>query len=271
MNLLFEDMQLYLRLILMQIRAQAQYKLNLVLDISTYFLVTACELLAVILYFVPFPTLLGWRVGEVMLLSGVVSLSFGLAEMVGSGIDDFSTMIRRGDFDRVLLRPLGAFIQIFGSDFRLRRLGRLTQGVLAIGLALPLIPQLHWTVFRVLVLVLGVISGMVIYVSVQLLGATLCFWTVETTELINLLTYGSREMMSYPLAIYHQLMQRFFLFIIPVAFGAYVPVCFVLGKALPFGLPLECAYLAPVVATLFALVVGCIWRYGVHRYQSTGS
>ncbi len=270
-NHLFSDLRLYRYLVSMQIRAQLQYKLNVLLDIATFFGVTALEFIALLLFFVPFPTLLGWRIGEVALLTAIMSISFGIAEMAGAGIDNFPTTIRRGEFDRVMLRPAGTFMQVIGSDFRLRRCGRLAQGTIAFFIALRLLPGLHWTVDKLLILPIGILSGSVIFIAILLLGATICFWSVETDEITNVLTYGAREMLSYPLTIYHQALQRFFLFIVPVAFGSYVPACYILGRPLPFGLPAAIAFAAPLVALLFALVAAWIWRFGVHHYQSTGS
>jgi ABC-2 type transport system permease protein len=270
-SLFLRDARLYLRLISMQIQAQTQYKVNLLLDIATYLFTTIFEFIGVLLFFSPFPTLLGWHVGEVVLLTAIMSISFGLAEMIGAGIDNFSETIRRGDFDRVLLRPVGVFTQVIGSDFRLRRLGRLTQGVLAFIVALHLLPGLHWTIDKLLVLFIDVGSGAMIFVTILLLGATICFWTIETTELTNILTYGGREMLSYPLTIYHQILQRFFLFVVPVAFGSYVPTCYILGRPLPFGLSSALAFAGPLAATVFAFVAAYAWRFGVRHYQSTGN
>lgn len=270
---LFIELRLYARLVKMQLQAQMQYKVDLVLDILTYFLVTVLEFGTLLIYFVPFPTLLGWRMGEVALLSAVVSIGFGLAELFGGGIDNFDTIIRQGDFDRILLRPVTALIQVGTTQFRLRRLGRITQGICAFALALFFLRDFHlvWTPLKALALLLGMLSSGLIFVSILLLGATVCFWTVETTELTNMFTYGGREMLSYPLTIYHQLMQRLFIFIVPLAFGSYIPICYVLGRVLPFGLPDWLAFASPLIALLFALVALVFWRFGVHRYQSTGS
>jgi len=265
------DLRLYRWLIGMQLRVQAQYKLNLVVDIATYLITASVEFAGLLIIFGPFPSILGWKIGEVALLYTIMSIGFGLAELIGAGIDSFDVIIRRGEFDRVLLRPAGAFTQIIGSDFRLRRLGRITQGAFAFLIALHLLPELHWTVAKLVLLLLGIASGATIFVSVLVLGATLCFWTVETTELINILTYGGREMLSYPLTIYHQLLQRFFLFIVPLAFGSFIPTCYLLDRPLPFGLPSEVAFGAPLVALIFAWVAGTVWRFGVRHYQSTGS
>lgn len=270
---LFPELRLYARLVMMQLRAQMQYKIDLIIDVLTYFLVTALEFVTILLYFVPFPTLLGWHVGEVALLSSVASLGFGLAELFGGGIDNFDTIIRLGDFDRVLLRPVTALIQVSTTQFRLRRLGRITQGMGAFIVAMVFLKgfTLMWTPLKILALLLGITSSALIFLSILLLGATICFWTVEVTELTSSLTYGGREMLSYPMTIYHQLMQRLFVFLIPLAFGTYIPVCYVLGRALPFGLPDWLIFLSPLVALLFALAALAFWRFGVHHYQSTGS
>ena len=113
------DIRLYWYLIGIQVRTQLQYKANLSIDIVTYLLITICEFLGILVIFGPFPSLLGWKIGEVAFLASVMSISFGLAEMIGAGIDNFSQTIRLGEFDRVLLRPVGALVQVIGSDFRL--------------------------------------------------------------------------------------------------------------------------------------------------------
>jgi ABC-2 type transport system permease protein len=268
---LASDLRLYWRLIGIQVKAQAQYRASMALDIGTYLFVTLLEFTVIFLYFGRFPSIFGWRLGEVALLAAVTSLSFGVAEMVGAGIDAFDETIRKGEFDRVLLRPVGAFVQVLGSDFRLRRLGRLTQGVIGFAIALSWLPSLSWTPLKLLLLALGIVSGAAIFLGVLLLGATICFWTVQTTELTNIFTYGGREMLSWPLSIYPQGLQRIFLFIVPLAFGCYLPTCYVLGRALPLGLPPWIAFLGPAAAVAFATVAGAIWSVGVRHYQSTGS
>lgn len=267
-----DDLRLYGHLVMQQVRAQAQYKANLATDILTYFCVTFLEFSTVLILFGPFPTLAGWSVGEVALLYGLTSICFGWAELFGAGIDLFSETIRRGEFDRVLLRPAGVLLQVATSDFKLRRLGRITEGIAIVLLALRLLPHgIHWSAAKALLIALGIGSGAVIFISILLLGATLCFWTVETTELTNILTYGGREMMSWPLHIYNVGLQRFFLFVVPLAFGTYLPACYLLDRPLPFGLPPWAAFAAPATALLFGACARATWSFGVRHYQSTGS
>ncbi|MGH2498173.1 MAG: ABC transporter permease [Ktedonobacteraceae bacterium] len=271
MNATMSDLRLYRRLIVMQVRAQLQYKINVGVDILTYLSVTSLEFFTMLIFFVQFPTMLGWHIGEVAMLGAVTSFSFGLAELFGAGIDVFDETIRKGDFDRVLLRPINALILVTSSEFRLRRLGRLTEGVLAFIVSLALLHGIAWTPLKVLALLLGVVSGALIFVSVLLMGATMCFWTVQTTELTNSLYYGGREMLSYPITIYHQAIQRILLFVVPLAFGAYLPTCYLLNRALPLGLPVWMVFLSPLAALIFAGIAVWLWGFGVRHYQSTGS
>ena len=263
--------RLYLRLIGMQIRAQMQYKVDVTVNVLTYFLVSLAEFTQIFLVFGAFATLGGWNAGEVALVYAITSIAFGLAELFGAGIDVFPDIIRKGEFDRMLLRPVGALLQVATSDFKLRRFGRITQGILTLGIALALLGGIRWTVGKLIVLSLGVLSGATIFISVLLLGATICFWTVETTELTNIATYGGREMLSWPLTIYHQSLQRLFVFVVPLAFGTFIPACYLLDRPLPFDLPAALAFAAPLVALAFALVARLAWGFGVRHYQSTGN
>src|SRR5579859_4765392 len=166
------DMRLYRHLIAMQLRAQMQYKINVLIDIITYLSVTGLEFVPVLIYFGPFPSLLGLKVGEVAMLYAITSMSFGLAELFGAGIDAFDETIRRGEFDRVLLRPVGALTQVVSSEFRLRRLGRITEGLLVFILALSLLPGLNWTALKLAVLPIAIVSGALVFIAILLLGAT---------------------------------------------------------------------------------------------------
>ena len=72
---ILDDLRLYTHLLSTQIRSQAQYRLNMAIDIGTYFAVTSLEFGAMLLYFGPFPSMFGWKVGEVALLYAVMSIS----------------------------------------------------------------------------------------------------------------------------------------------------------------------------------------------------
>ncbi len=259
-----------MRLVWAQIRSQMQYPASFAMQTLSGFLSTFVELLAILIFFRTFRQLGGWSVGEVALLYGMMSVAFGITDMVGAGFDRASALIRLGEFDRVLTRPLPAFLQVLATDFQLRRLGRIAQGVIALGLAQAWL-QIDWTLPRALVFGLGIASSSLVFFTVLLAGAGVCFWTIETTEAQNIFTYGGVELTSYPMHIYNRWVRAAFLYVVPLALTSYYPALYVLGRADPLGLPYGARFVAPAVAALFFVAGWLVWRAGLRHYKSTGS
>jgi ABC-2 type transport system permease protein len=264
------DARLYLRLVGARIRSQMQYRASFLMMLVVTTLGLMTEFIAVLLLFNRFEVLAGWDVGEVALLYGLTSMAFGICEMVGAGFDVFPNTIRRGEFDQVLVRPAGVFVQVMAADFQLRRLGRIFQGATAFGLGVYW-TSVDWSLVKVLYLMLVLGSGAVLFTALLVLGATLCFWTVQSIELINIFTYGGTEMTSYPLPIYHLLMQRFFTYIVPLAFVSYYPAVYLLNRPELATTPGWFPFMPPVAALGLAVVSRVAWGFGVRHYRSTGS
>jgi ABC-2 type transport system permease protein len=128
-----------------------------------------------------------------------------------------------------------------------------------------------WTPLKVVYLLIVLGSGVVMFSALLVLGAVLCFWTVQSIEIVNTVTYGGTDMASYPLPIYHELLQRFFTFIIPLALVSYFPALYLLERPEAQNLPVWLPGMTPVAAAMLALVAWLAWRIGVRHYQSTGS
>jgi ABC-2 type transport system permease protein len=264
-------LSLYFRLIGARIRAQMQYKVSFLLDLLGFALVTALEFTTIAILLASFNQIAGWTLDEIALLYGLTAMALSLAEMVGRGFDaPFEQMMQRGTFDGVLIRPLGTFFQILASEFQLRRLGRTLQGATVLLYAFTRLP-IDWTLAKLLLLPLAVLSGAAIYGGLVVIGATLCFWTIKTPEVINAFTFGGEELSSYPLSIYSRPLRAVFLYIIPLGFANYPTALLLLGRTDPHGLPAWLAWFAPVVAVFFLAVALAFWRLGVSKYTSTGS
>jgi ABC-2 type transport system permease protein len=264
-------LQLYFVLIGARVRAQMQYRVSFLLDVLGFALATGLEFVIIAVLFTRFPAMGGWSAQEVALLYGMTSIAFSLSEMVARGFDSpFERMMQQGTFDRVLTRPLGSFFQILASEFQLRRLGRSLQGAIVLAYAVAVL-DVAWTPAKALVLLLAVLSGAVIYAGLVVIGATICFWTIKTPEVINAFTFGGTTLVSYPLSIYNRFIRAVFLSIVPVAFANYPAALLLLERRDPHGLPAELAWAAPLVAAAFFALALRFWRFGVSKYQSTGS
>lgn len=264
------DLSLYLHLTAADVRAQMQYKASFLINVVGSFFSLLLEFAVILVLFGRFPQMAGWSVGEVAFLYGLASMSFGLAEMVSGGFDRFSTLIVQGTFDQIMVRPVDPFVQLFSREFQLRRLGRIAQGLAAFLVANWLV-GIYWTAPKLIYLPVVLASGAVLFASIFIIGATLCFWTVQSIEIVNVFTNGGTEMASYPMDIYADWFRRFFIFVIPLAFVTYFPALYFLGRPDGLGMPGFFPFLPPVVATIFFVVARAIWGVGVRHYQSTGS
>jgi ABC-2 type transport system permease protein len=260
---------LYCRLIGARIRAPMQYKWSFFLELIGFGVITGLEFAVIIFLFARFSSVAGWGVAEVALLYGTVSTALGLSEMIARGFDaPFERMMQYGTFDTILIRPLGTFFQILASEFQLRRLGRTIQGLLVLSYALAQL-TIDWTFTKVLVLPLAVVSSGFVFMGLFVIGATLCFWTVKTPEVINIFTFGGEFMAGYPVSIYNEWVRNVFLFVIPIALN-YPAALFLLNRTDPY-VPTWLAWLALPIALLFFSIAFGFWQIGVRRYTSTGS
>lgn len=267
---LLADLAVYRRLVAAQIRAEMQYPASFFAQLAGNLGIQVGEMAAILILFGHFETLGGWRVGDIVFLFALSSLALGLADLVTSGFSAFSQAVVRGEFDRVLVRPVDPMVQVLAFDLQLRRLGRVVQGLAAFVLADRLL-DVDWTLGRALYLPIVVLSAALLFASLFALEATLCFWTTESTEVVNAFTYGGSQLALYPLHIYDRWLRRLFLFAIPLGFVVYAPALYLLDKPDPLGLPTVTRFLAPLVAIAFAALASVAWRIGVDHYRSTGS
>jgi ABC-2 type transport system permease protein len=272
LNSLRYNFGLYVRLINVQIRSQLQYPASFWLDVVGTGVSLGAFFLSLALILQRFGDLGGWRLGEIAFLFGLLEASFGLMDMVFAGFDpaNFGRRVRRGTFDQLLLRPVNITLQVLGDEFILRRLGRIAQGAIIFMIALNL-TDIDWTLGKLLYLPFVVLGIVTFFGGLFIIGSTITFWTIESIEVMNIFTYGSSELISYPMHIYPDWLRSFFTFILPAALLNYYPALYFLDKPDPLGMPLALRFLSPIAGMLVLLVALLIWRIGIRHYQSTGT
>ena len=152
----------------------------------------------------------------------------------------------------------------------MRRIGRIATGIGILAYALGDL-TIAWTGFKIGLLVVTIISMFLYFGALFIIGATIAFWTVESIEVMNILTYGGSYIISHPMHIYQRWIRSLFTFVIPAIFLNYYPALFILGKTDPQGMPAWAPFVSPLVAAGALLLAMAFWRYGIRNYQSTGS
>ncbi|HEX2591699.1 MAG TPA: ABC-2 family transporter protein, partial [Rhizomicrobium sp.] len=237
----------------------------------TQFLVTFVEFGGLYALFARFHHIRGWTFPEIALFYGVISTSFAIADMSSRGFEMFGPQfVKTGDFDRVLLRPRTATVQLMAFDFGFTSLGRVAQGLVALGVAIALLP-IAWDIAHVALLLWAILGGLMLFWGILVLQATLSFWTVESLEIVNTITYGGVEAGQYPLDIYAGWFRRFLIFIVPIGCVTYFPVATILGHADAAGVPAWTGAVTPLAGLAFLTLAFAAWSRGVRHYTSTGS
>ena len=261
---------LYARYIGVSIRSQMQYRASFVMLSLGHFAVTAIEFLGILVLFERFSTIEGWSLPEVAFFYGLANVTFAIADAAARGFDTFGTMVKSGDFDRLLLRPRPTALQLAGQELTLKRVGRLSQGLFILLWASATL-DFGWTPDKFLLAMAAVAGGVSLFTGLVVLQATMAFWTTETLEIMNTVTYGGVQTSHYPLAIYKPWFRKFFTYVVPIACVSYFPALAIMGRPDPLGSPIWFQYMAPLVGLGFLAVCLGVWRFGVLHYQSTGS
>lgn len=264
-------LRLYGRYVATSIRAQLAYPGSFLMMTFGQFAVTVIEFVGVWALFQRFGHIRGWTIGEVALFYGLVNMTFSVSDSVTRGFDVFgSTFVKTGGFDRLLLRPRSTTLQLLGYELRLTRIGRLVQGaaVFAIGAHLA---HFQWSAPTVALLAWAVVGGAALFSGLFILQATLAFWTVESLEAVNILTYGGVATAEYPLNVYAGWLRNFLIYVVPIGCVTYFPMLAALHRHDSLGTPDWFLPLSPAAGLAFLAVSLWIWGLGVRRYTSTGS
>ncbi|OKI38638.1 transporter [Streptomyces sp. TSRI0281] len=265
-----EGLRAYGLIVAMWLRSTMAYRASFVMTTIGNFAATAFDFVAIMLMFSHVDSLGGYSLPEIALLYGVSGTAFGLSDLVLGSMDRLGRRVRDGTLDTLLVRPVPVLAQVAADRFALRRLGRVTQGLVVLGYALVSL-DIAWTPLKVLMLPLMVLSGAAIFGAVFVAGAAFQFFAQDASEVQNSFTYGGTTLLQYPPSIFAKDLVRGVTFVVPLAFVSWLPALYVLGRDYPLDLPRWVAFLPPVVAALCWVLAGLAWRAGLRAYRSTGN
>ena len=242
-----------------------QHKTSFLLTAMGQFLVSFNVFLGVFFMMDRFHEVKGFTYGEVLLCFSIMLMAFTIAETVFRSLDTFDSLIRNGEFDRILLRPRNSLFLVLCSKMELTRFGRLLQALVMFVYGLHS-SSVSWTFFRGITVVLMVLGGVAVFAAIYLIFASICFFTLEGLEFMNVFTDGAREYGKYPIGIYGKNLLTICTWIVPFALFQYYPLLYLTDKAN------EVWYcFLPGAAFLFLVPAVLLWRFGMKRYQSAGS
>ena len=258
---------LYRKYLKNQFLSAAQYKLNTFLTAFAQVIINIGEILAVWMLFSRFEKVGEWGFYQALLMMGVIFTAFSINECFARGYDEFSKLIRTGQLDRMLIRPVNIHYQIFGSKIEFSKILRIVLGITVSIIALINL-NADWNFYKVLVLIAMYASAVCVVFGLFVIGATISIYTIQKYEFLNIITDGTKEVAYYPINIYSKWLRGIFTFVIPVASFNYLPLSFIMGTG---SIPQWLCSISPIFGMLFVIPCIIVFNISLKKYQGTGT
>lgn len=263
-------LSLYIEFIKIRMQSMMEYRSAFLWGAVAQATSYAAELALVWIMISQFKTMGTWGPYEVLLLYGLNLLSYALAGFfLYNPHSQLPIMIKSGDFDELLIRPLNPFLYIITRMFNY---GYFSHFIISTGIIVLCFIKLGiiLTPVKVLFLIIVVISGALIQSAAFLFISVPAFWITDTSSLGFFL--GSvKDFIKYPISIYPSVIQVLLTLVIPYAFISFYPSQYFLEKSdfLMFNPIFQ--FLCPVIGVLLFAIAYKFWCFGIKNYSSTGS
>lgn len=258
-------MSLLINYMSMHLKTRMQYRVSFFFTLVTQLLTLLVEIFVLKSMFEKFNLLNTYNIYELYFNFSVIWLGYSLAQMLGRGFDKFTNLIIDGSFDLLLIRPRNLYIQIIGSDFYYEKITRVLSSLVLFVIGASKI-IIDFNLFKFLVLILIILGSFFMIMSVFIIGATFCFYTIQGIEFINIFTDGTKQIGQYPMGIFYKSVRNIFTFVIPLTMISYYPIEYLTGRTSNILLGL-----CPIVAILYFIPAIIIFKFGLKKYKSSGS
>lgn len=252
------------------IQKQIEYPLFLV----SYFIINPIGYFVGILFLYilvsNFQPLAGWTFPQLAFIYGLGDLSHGLMVMFAIQTWNIEGYVTRGEFDRMLLRPMNVFFQFITNYINFIGLTDIFTGGIIFAIGCKLV-HFQWTLVNAIEIIVVVISATIIRSSIYTVFCSIAFWTNRSRSLVSVIHDSLERTTLYPLSIYPQIIQTIFTFLIPIGFISFYPACEFLGQNPRTSLPLGLAIWTPIVALIMFFLASVVFNWGLKNYSSAGS
>lgn len=252
-----------LKYISMHIKSQLEYKSSFIFLVISNLMAFGTYCVVFYSLFDKFGIVKNFNIYQVILCFSVVQFGENFAEGLLRGFDKFSEIIKHGKLDLLLVRPQNIYLQIIGYKIEL---AKFVKCIISLILLIYAIIKLKISVVHIGTIFMMLVGSTVVFASVLIIGAAMCFVTIEGLEVINIFIYGTRDFAQYPIGIYNKAVRIFFTYLVPIGLTSYFPMLYVTGVSNNLG------YIFLPILSFITLIPAClIFNVGLKKYKSTGS
>lgn len=212
------------------------------------------------------PDLDGYTFGQIIFIYGFALIPKAIDHLFFDNLWAIGYfIIRKGDFDKYLTRPVSTLFAVTVEKFQVDAFGELLVGILLLGWSIPQL-TINFSVLNIFLFIIAIFFATFIYTGVKLITSSIAFWTKRSGQIIYMF-YMINDFAKYPTTIYNKAVRAVITYIVPFAFTAFFPASyFIMGGNPWYNIG------GTVVMAVALMAVGIfIWNKGVSAYESAGS
>jgi len=249
---------------------QLEYSLGILGTIIMIPLIYATGIL--LLYFMVenYQALGGWTFPQLAFLYGLGYLSHGFMMVFSVQNWWIGSYVIRGEFDRMILRPISVFFQFSVRYFNIIGLMDVVVGITIFLYACRLV-EFQWTLINIMNISLIICGATLIRSATFTIFCSSAFWTKRNESIVNLLNDFMERTTLYPISIYPNFIQVILTFIIPIAFISFYPSSYLLDKNVGLQIPINMALWVLMMGLGMFFLSKAVFNLGLKKYESAGS
>jgi ABC-2 type transport system permease protein len=258
-------LRLWRRFVLMSLMRTAEYRASLALSLGEGLLqvLVAAATLAIVYQYTE--TIAGWSHADVLLLLGIYRIVEGvLFCQINPNLWEVPGMIRRGEMDMILLRPISSRFMV---SLRTVQVSEAVNALIGLGLTVYAgqLARISWRASNIAAAFIFGACGLILLYAVWLACVTLAFWLIDTGPL-SLVIETLRSTARYPVTFFPGPVRVFLTVIFPVAFATTFPAAALRGQ-----IDWRLLLAGSGMAAGGLLITGRFWSYAVRHYSSASS
>lgn len=259
-------LRLYRTFLVQRLKSMMEYRVDFLTGAASFLVDQLVNILFISIIFGQIPALDGFSYNEILFIYGFSLVPKGLDHLCTDNLWKVAWfVVRKGDFDKYLTRPINPLLHVIMEDFQLDALGELLVGIVLMCIAGSAL-GLQLTFFNVVLMLVAIFFGALIFTGIKIAGASIAFKIKQSGSILQIF-YLTSDFAKYPVTIYSSAIRNIVTYIIPFAFTAYYPASYLLRG----GDPLFCIG-GVVIAGCAVLAVGIfLWNYFLAQYESAGS
>jgi ABC-2 type transport system permease protein len=244
--------------------AQLAYRGDFLMGLARNVASIALAIVFLQVLFLRTDSIAGWSQPAVLLLFGTFRLVKGLLYFFAEDtVTAIPEILRRGEMDFVLLKPVGARFLLTCAQINLGAVSNAAIGGGLVLYGLRSLPAVSQPVAPLAYLAL-VACAVVIFYNALFMLMTVSFWASRVDSLQYLFD-ELLNMAGLPVSVYRGVLGVLFSYVIPLGVAATVPAAVLTGRA-------DTVFIvyAPLCAIATSLLSQWLWRRAVGSYTSAG-